>query len=508
MDIVNVSSRFRGSIIVGMTNLPTQIYSVAAVREIDRTAIEDNGIPGYTLMTRAGAGAVAAARERFPDTRHWQVVCGAGNNGGDGYVVARLASAAGIAVTVTTLVDPGTLRGDAARAYQDFLAQGGAVSKWGGELDGAADLIVDAILGSGLEREVSGDFERAVMAINQHPGKVLSLDIPTGIHGDTGAVLGCAVNADLTITFVGLKSGLLLGEALDYCGELIYDGLQIPDSLRAMQPAFLRADDAFLRQQLPRRKRTAHKGDYGHVLVVGGGAGMPGAVRLCGEAALRAGAGRVSIATDPSHAALLAATRPELMSHAVTSTADLDKLLAKTDVIAFGPGLGQTDWARMLYERVAADDRAAVWDADALNLLAANPSQARQRVLTPHPGEAATLLGQTGAAVQGDRPAAARALAERYGGVAVLKGAGTLIASAQHATWLCTAGNPGMAAPGMGDVLTGIIAALLAQGLSLQEAAVAGVEVHARAGDHAGGLGERGMTASDLIEQLRGVLNP
>ena len=491
-----------------MTNLPTRIYSVASVREIDRTAIEDNGIAGYTLMTRAGAAAVQATRQRFPDSQHWQVVCGAGNNGGDGYVVARLASAAGIDVTVTTLADPGKLHGDAALAYQDFVAQGGAVSVWGGDLDDAADLIVDAILGSGLERDVSGDFERAVTAINRHAGKVVSLDIPTGIHGDTGAVLGCAVNADLTITFVGLKSGLFLGAAPDYCGELIYDGLDIPDTLRTMVPAFRRADAAWLRQQLPRRKRTAHKGDFGHVLVVGGGAGMPGAVRLCGEAALRAGAGRVSIATDPSHAALLAATRPELMSHAISSAADLDSLLAKADVIAFGPGLGQSDWARMLYERVAAENRPAVWDADALNLLAANPSRADHRILTPHPGEAATLLDQTGAAVQADRPAAAQALAERYGGVAVLKGAGTLIASAQHETWLCTAGNPGMAAPGMGDALTGIIAALLAQGLSIQAAAVTGVEVHARAGDRAAALGERGMTASDLIEQLRGVINP
>jgi NAD(P)H-hydrate epimerase len=491
-----------------MTNLPTRIYSVASVREIDRTAIEDNGIVGYTLMTRAGVAAVQATRQGFPDSQHWQVVCGAGNNGGDGYVVARLASAAGIDVTVTTLADPGKLHGDAARAYQDFVAQGGAVSAWGGDLDDAADRIVDAILGSGLERDVSGDFERAVTAINRHAGKVVSLDIPTGIHGDTGAVLGCAVNADLTITFVGLKIGLFLGAAPDYCGELIYDGLDIPDTLQTMVPAFRRADTAWLRQQLPRRKRTAHKGDFGHVLVVGGGAGMPGAVRLCGEAALRAGAGRVSIATDPWHAALLAATRPELMSHAISSAADLDSLLAKADVLAFGPGLGQSDWARMLYERVAADNRPAVWDADALNLLAAKPSRADHRILTPHPGEAATLLDQTGAAVQADRPAAAQALAERYGGVAVLKGAGTLIAAAQQETWLCNAGNPGMAAPGMGDALTGIIAALLAQGLPIQAAAVTGVEVHARAGDRAAALGERGMIASDLIERLRGVLNP
>jgi NAD(P)H-hydrate epimerase len=191
-----------------MTSLPVDIYSVATVREIDRAAIEGEGIAGYTLMTRAGAAALSEARRSFPDARRWQVVCGAGNNAGDGYVVARLAASKGIVVSVLALVDPESLQGDAASAYVDFVSEGGTVSPWAGQLDSDADLVVDALLGSGLERDVDGDFALAVAAINAHPADVVALDLPTGLHGDSGAVLGFAVRADLTVTFVGLKAGL------------------------------------------------------------------------------------------------------------------------------------------------------------------------------------------------------------------------------------------------------------------------------------------------------------
>jgi NAD(P)H-hydrate epimerase len=259
---------------------------------------------------------------------------------------------------------------------------------------------------------------------------------------------------------------------------------------------------------LPRRPRAAHKGDFGHVLVVGGGRGMPGAVRLCGEAALRTGAGRVSIATDPSHAAEIVASRPELMSHGVDNGDDLGPLLAQADVVAFGPGLGRSAWAKSLYERVATDAQPSVWDADALNLLAAAGGSAENRVITPHPGEAGTLLESSTADVQSDRLAALTALRHRYGGIAVLKGAGSLVSAGDGPPWICTLGNPGMAAPGMGDVLTGIMAALIAQGLSLEQAAYLGVQAHALAGDRAAQPGERGLIAFDLLDELRGVLNP
>ena len=423
-------------------------------------------------------------------------------------MVARLAALEGIAVSILTLVDPEKLTGDAATAYGDFAAEGGVVLPYGGQLDGEAELLVDGILGSGLERDVGGRFAEAVAAINAHPAPTIALDIPTGIHGDTGHVLGCAIEADLTVTFVGLKSGLFLGEAPDYCGVVRFAGLDIPDDYReGIEVAFRRINDATLTEALPRRFRTSHKGDHGHVLIVGGGEGMPGAVRLAGEAALRAGAGLVSIATHSSHASLLVASRPELMPHAIGEPRDLDPLLERADVIAFGPGLGQSAWAKALFGRLVAEDRPSVWDADALNLLATSPGESANRVITPHPAEAGRLLGLATSEVQADRPAAVEALATRYGGTAVLKGAGTLVSGSPH-PWLCTSGNPGMGTAGMGDVLTGVVAGLAAQGLEPGLAAVVGVEAHARSGDLAAVHGERGLIASDLLAGLREVLNP
>jgi hydroxyethylthiazole kinase-like uncharacterized protein yjeF len=497
------------SIIADMVTLPSDIYSVATVREIDRTAIEELGISGYSLMTRAGAASVAAARERFPDARRWQIICGAGNNAGDGYVVARLAALDGIVVSVVAIVDPATLGSDAATAYGDFAAEGGVVMPWAGALDAAAELLVDGMLGSGLMRDVEGDFAAGVLAINEHAAPVLALDIPTGLHGDSGAVLGCAVRADLTVTFVGLKTGLFLDQGPDCCGELVFAGLDIPAAASAASAIeFRRIDDKFVEQHLPRRRRTAHKGDFGHVLVVGGAAGMPGAIRLCGEAALRGGAGRVSIATDPGHAAIIVANRPELMCHGVSGADDLRRLVDTADVIAAGPGLGQSPWAVELMAVLADCELPSVWDADALNWLAESPGKLENRVMTPHPGEAATLLGSTAADVQADRKSALQGLAELYGGVAVLKGAGSLVSSTFGVPWLSTSGNPGMAAPGMGDVLAGIVAAMLAQGLAVEQAAATGVEIHARAGDKAAAAGERGLLASDLLSELRGLINP
>lgn len=497
------------SIIVPMPSLPRNVYSVASVREMDRIAIEDHATPGYVLMTRAAEATLRDALRQFPAAKHWQVVCGAGNNAGDGYVLARLASQHGVVVSLLSLVDPEALRGDAATACSDFAAAGGIVMPWDGVVDAEADLIVDAILGSGLQREVGGQFAEAVAAINAHSGSVCSLDIPTGIHGDSGTVQGVAVQADLTTTYVGLKSGLFLGDGPAYRGTLTFCDLAIdPAWTTAVSPQFHRIDAADVAAALPRRERNAHKGDFGHVLVIGGGPGMPGAARLCGEAALRSGAGRVTVATHPEHAAHLNASRPELMVQAVADAEDLAPLLPKADVVAFGPGLGQSDWARALFATVCRDPRPAVWDADALNLLAAEQPAIRNKVLTPHPGEAATLLDDTAAAVQADRLAALAALHARYGVVIVLKGAGTLISAENDIPAISTAGNPGMAAAGMGDVLTGVIAGLAAQGLPLQRAAMVGTEIHARAGDRVAAAGERGMLAGDVMAALRQEVNP
>lgn len=492
-----------------MQNLPAEIYSVASVREIDRCAIEDEGIPGYSLMTKAGQAAVRSARACYPDAKRWQVVCGAGNNGGDGFVVARLAARDGIVVSVLAVVDPEKLSGDAATAYGDFAAEGGIVMPWQGELDAEAELLVDGLLGSGLERDVGGDYADAVAAMNAHPAPVMALDIPTGIHGDSGEVMGTAVAADLTVTFVGLKAGLFCAAGAEHSGKIVFDGLDVPEQCRKPKDSlYRRIDDALLQEVLPRRARAAHKGDFGHVLIVGGGPGMPGAVRLAGEAALRTGAGLVSVATHVSHAAGLVGTRPELMCHGVEDLSCLSELIEKADVIAFGPGLGTSEWARDLYLAVEGLQKPSVWDADALNLLAETPGPADNRVITPHPGEAGRLLETSAAEVQSDRRAALDGLVARFSGVVVLKGANSLVSSQSGPPWMSTSGNPGMASPGMGDVLTGIIAALIAQGADLERAATAGVEIHARAGDRAAVAGERGLMASDLLAELRNIVNP
>jgi len=278
---------------------------------------------------------------------------------------------------------------------------------------------------------------------------------------------------------------------------------------RGVPPAARRLTAAAVARWLPRRPRAAHKGRFGHVLVVGGAPGMVGAACLAGEAAARAGAGLVSLAVHPAQAAGLAARRPELMVHPVEGPEALAPLLERATVAAVGPGLGRDPWARALLDQVLESGLPLVADADALNLLADQPVRHEGWVLTPHPGEAARLLGLEGpAAVQAARFGAVEALAERYGGVAVLKGAGTLV-HGPEGTWVCDAGNPGMASGGMGDLLTGLIAGLRAQGLEAWQAAAAGVWVHARAGDLAAAEGgERGLLASDLLPWLRPLLNP
>ena len=490
-------------------SLPAEVYSVESVRRIDHVAINEAGIAGYELMTRAAQSALDEALAAFPDARRWQIVCGGGNNGGDGYALARLAGERGIAVSVLALSAPDRLQGDAKTAYLDYEAAGGITTGWEGALDADAELLVDALLGSGLQRDVGGRYADAVDAMNGHGAPVLALDIPTGINGDSGAIMGKAVRAALTVTFVGLKRGLFLDRGPACVGRLRFAGLDIPAECRAAVPAdMLRISDAALAGALPRRPRNAHKGDFGHLLVIGGGPGMPGAVRLAGEAALRSGAGLVSIATFPGHEAAIVAGRPELMCHAIERPDDLGPLLERATTIALGPGLGTGDWSAKMFEVAVGSALPMVIDADGLNLLAGSGYRNDNRVLTPHPGEAARLLGTSTGEIQADRRDSVSALQQKYGGTIVLKGAGSLVSSQTGPVWLCTAGNPGMSAPGMGDVLTGIVGALLAQGLDTETAAVVGTEVHARAGDAAAATGERGLLASDLMRELKAQVNP
>jgi hydroxyethylthiazole kinase-like uncharacterized protein yjeF len=489
--------------------LPHALYRAKQIRELDRCAIEDHGIPGGELMERAGTAAFRLLRDRWPETRDLTLLCGTGNNGGDGYVVARLARQAGLAVRVLQLGDASRLRGNAQAKAQDYREAGGSVEGFAG-LPRRTHLIVDAIFGTGLEREVEGNWAAAIDEGNAHRAPKLAIDIPSGLHADTGQILGTAIRADATISFIGLKQGMFTGRGPDCCGEVRFDALQVPAVIYSREILSARRLDWSTQSERPgRRRRSAHKGSFGHVLVVGGGPGFSGAPRMTGAGALRAGAGLVTVATHPEHAHLVNITQPELMSRGVSAAADLDPMLARATVVAVGPGLGQDQWGRELFEHVLATDLPLVVDADGLNLLAAAPRTRNHWVLTPHPGEAARLLGSSTQEIETDRFASVRQLQERYGGVAVLKGAGTLIfGPSRKPPGVCDGGNPGMASGGTGDVLTGVIAALIAQGLALEEAACCGVCLHAAAGDAAvADGGERGMLASDLIAQLRPMGN-
>jgi NAD(P)H-hydrate epimerase len=491
-----------------MRSLPIEIFTAAQLREVDRRAA-DCGIAGYALMCRAGEAALAVLRSCWPAAQRIIVACGPGNNGGDGYVLARLARELRLQVRVLSIGDPAKLRGEAQQAYQEFAANGGATEEWNGSNSLAADVIVDALFGIGLARNIDGTVARLVEAINRSRAQVFALDIPSGLHADTGEVLGTAVHAQRTITFIGLKLGFFVGSGQDYTGVVMFDGLDVPaEAFGSASASLVRIDEQALPRLLPPRKRTAHKGQQGSVLVVGGGIGMAGAARMTGEAALRCGAGLVTVATHPANVATVIAGRPELMCSAVSETADLERLVERADLIALGPGLGRDEWAQRMFAAALANDLPKVVDADALNLLSASPRHNTNWILTPHSGEAGRLLGISNADVQRDRLRAVRILAERYGGVVVLKGAGTLVATAQGTPTVCDRGNPGMASPGMGDVLTGVISGMAAQIPDLAAAAEIGVLVHAMAGDMAARHGERGLLATDLFNYLPACVNP
>lgn len=481
----------------------------AQVRSLEAAAIVHQAITSFELMQRAGQAAWRFIQHHLPQARSFAIACGPGNNGGDGYVLARLLKEAGRDARVLALDGrlPGS--GDAVQAADLWRQAGGTVELLGQTIP-PVDVVVDALFGIGLGRDLDGSAADAVRALNASKACRVALDIPSGLCADTGRIRGCAVLAHYTLSFIVAKTGLHVGEGPEVCGHtevatlgLTAEGLQSesPD-LRILRPSDLH-------RLLPQRRRQAHKGDFGRVLVIGGDVGMGGAVRLAAEAALRAGAGRVSVATRQEHVAAILAGCPELMVRGVAGPAELKPLLEQADVVLVGPGLGQGAWSESLLLTAAQANLRSVFDADALNLLAQGACLLPEHlVITPHPGEAARLLDCSTASVQADRLAALRTLEQAFQVCVVLKGAGTLIGQGRGSPALCLYGNPGMATAGMGDVLAGIIAGLMAQGLDPAAAAEAGVLAHALAGDRAAAHGMRGLLASDLYPQLRRWLNP
>ncbi len=493
------------------SRLPFQLYTAAQVRDMERVAIEVKGVPGIDLMNCAGEVAYRSLRRRWPSARRFAVVCGGGNNAGDGYVIARLALEDGmVKPVVLNAGDPNGLRGHALEAAKAYRDKGGKEQSFvEGSLNGA-DVVVDALLGIGLNKPLVGVYAEAVAAMNKGDAPVLSIDVPTGLNADSGMIMGSAVQADVTVSFIGLKRGMLTASGPDCCGQIEFDSLGVPASVAEGHDSRVqRIDAGIVRALFKPRCRSAHKGSYGHVLVVGGDYGFAGAARMVGEAAARSGAGLVSVATRPEHLNVVLAGRPELMCRGVETAEDLRALRGWASVIAIGSGLGTKSWGRFLWESVRDAKQPMVVDADALNMLAEQPMKQDSWVLTPHPGEAARLLKVTSEDIQADRFAAVKAIQSQYGGVVLLKGAGSLVVDGKEFMGVCDAGNPGMASGGMGDVLCGVIAGFLAQGASPVQAARAGAYLHGAAADRAAEeSGERGMLASDLLPHLRRLINP
>lgn len=504
---------------------PQAVYTGSQARELDRLAIDEAGVDGFALMSQAGRAAFQALKQHWPEVSQLHIFCGTGNNGGDGFILAALARAEGYSVRLGVLGQTDKINGDAAKALQQARLAGvdveTAESLRSAIQSASSDsLIVDALLGTGLNRNLRDAALDLIGAINESPLPVFAIDVPSGLDADTGVMLPEAVRAELTITFIAMKCGLLTASGVDCVGKLLLSPLSVPASVfTRLPPVCYRLDLSTLLAALPPRLPSTHKGHAGHVLIVGGDTGMGGAALLAASAAARCGAGLTSCATRPEHAAAVMSSRPEIMSRGVAHGDALDAMIERSTVIAIGPGLGRDAWGRELFGRVMqrCGQRPLVIDADGLSLLkqwlAEHKSLPVQGpvVITPHPGEAAMLLDCSSADVQADRFAAGQQLLESVpveGAVAVvLKGAGSLVFASGDLPGLSSYGNPGMASGGMGDVLTGVVAALLAQGLSPGEAARLAVCLHGAAADLAASEGQRGLLAADLLPALRQLLN-
>jgi len=491
-----------------MHTLPTKLLSANDCRRLEQSAMQYLCISSYELMQRAGLASFQSLCEFWPECRSIVILCGSGNNGGDGYIVAALAADRKWDVTVISVGSPKSQDAQTARQYaSDKKVRFAEMQdiEWS-----KVDVVVDSLLGIGAQGAVWGCTAEIIQWINRLNCPVLSIDVPSGLNADSGSALGAVVRATHTCTFVGLKLGLMTSSGPDYTGTLSFHNLGIPEHLMSSygEICSLITEDKVARL-LPRRRVCAHKGMQGHVVLVGGNRGMAGALRLSSETAARTGAGLVSAITISEHVGIVNVSQPEIMVHCNDDPRDekITALIQSASSLGIGPGLGTTDWATELWRKVLSASAPKVIDADALNLLASDNLRFHSAVITPHPGEAARLLKCDTATINSDRILAVLKLARKYSTVCVLKGAGTLVSDGTQ-IWLNSTGNSGMASGGMGDCLTGVIAGLMAQGVAPIDAAICGVWLHGTAADmeskHSGTIG---MLASDLIPHIRTLLN-
>ena len=489
-----------------------KLYSAESSQAIDQDAIYKANLPGILLMKRAGLFAFKTLETHWPNAKQLSIVCGTGNNGGDGFVIAQYAHLSGLQVKVIVVGDRNKIQGDALLALHELNALGIELHRFSSSAIQESDVIIDALFGTGLSKPVSGEFANIIEQINQAKKPVLAIDIPSGLHANTGTILGTAIRATHTCTFITQKFGLYTFQGPEVCGKIHFSPLFIPKELyKKHRPLAQNHSLKHWLNKLPLRLATHHKGVSGTVCLVGGHKTMMGAIQLAGLASLKTGAGLVKVITHEKHGIAITQAIPELMCY---PTHELLHQAGLANVIGIGPGLGLDDWGKQLFMQALDLPFNKVIDADALKHLANLAkeqdfqNQTHQNwVLTPHPGEAAQLLETDSVSIQKDRIAAIKALHQKYGGVIVLKGNGTLIYDGKQME-ICTAGNPGMAVGGMGDILTGAIATFIAQGLSLWNAACLGVSLHAHAGDVlANQNGQPGILPSEVAQVMSQLLN-
>ncbi|WP_297791701.1 NAD(P)H-hydrate dehydratase [uncultured Marinobacter sp.] len=498
-------------------SLPEDLYSADAVREIDRYVIDEKGVNGFDLMQAAAASVFRRLVKRWPEPGRILVLCGAGNNGGDGYLVAAAAKRHGLDVSCVAVAPVRKLSGDARLAWQKAKKDGVDIVACAGmapdELEAlleSANLLVDAMLGTGVSGAPREPFAEMIRRCESARLPVVAVDLPSGLNATTGAAAGDVIRADMTVTFIGLKAGLFTGHGPEACGEICFESLETEPWLEdwRQEPLALRVDWASVSASVPRRPVTAHKGHFGHVLVVAGDRGFGGAGILAAEAASRAGAGLVTLATRPEYVAPALARCPSIMVQGLIHGSELPALLDAADVVVCGPGIGRSAWGQQMLEQVIASGKPRVLDADALNLMASRVAVKDDvHILTPHPGEAARLLNCEVAEIEVDRVKAADRLCQVFGGTVLLKGAGTVIASGVEAPRIVAGSNPGMATGGMGDVLSGIIGALYGQLGNPLHAASTGACLHLAAANLAArSKGFMGLLPGDVIDAVPGVL--
>lgn len=499
-----------------------RVYSRASVLAIEERVIDGNSEIAFELMKRAGAAAYRVMLEEFPDATRIQILCGSGNNAGDGYVFAALAQAnskaTGRHIEVLRVGKVPTPGQSAWEAYKMASDAGVSIIE-AQETNGlilAADLVVDALLGTGVTGALRANFAEAIQAINASPAKILSLDLPSGMNPDTGSAEGVIVQADATISFIAAKRGMVTGAGKAATGNLIVDRLGLSDADFDPHPGHrqFRWDD--VKPRLPKLEADAHKHQFGHLMVIGGDFGMGGAAIMASQSALRVGTGLVSLMTRPEHIAPALSVCPEVMAIGVTGDPQEFLQMQKPNALVIGPGLGEGEWGQRLLRAVAELDVPMLADGSALTLMGAHLGAARVgkpnslAIITPHPGEAARLLGSAAVDINEDRFGAAADLSRKMNAVTLLKGAGSLIADAgsdESSISICVQGNPGMATAGSGDVLAGIIGGLLAQGRSPMDATLCGTCLHAAAGDIAArDLGQRSLNATDILARLPELL--